>query len=392
MNKIYLDNASTSFPKPHEVADAVYQYMTELGSNINRGCYGNAYNVEELVYETRQEIADLFGVADSRCVIFTKNITESLNVLIKGLLNKNDHVLVSAMEHNAVMRPLNQLSAQGITFDRIPCNPQGELDTSSIPRLIKPNTKAIIMLHASNVCGTMMPISEVGKIAKEYGLKFFVDTAQTAGAVPINMTEINIHGLAFTGHKGLLAPQGIGGFVIRRELAHHLVPLIVGGTGSISHTEEIPDFLPDRFEAGTMNLPGIAGLHASLLWIKSQGNGDVQTGIKKIREHELTLTAQFLRELQSLEDEGLLRIIGKKSCENRTGVVSIQTLHEDMAEIAYQLDEQYGIMTRVGLHCAPAAHKTLGTYPTGTIRFSFGYANTADDVHIAVNALHALLK
>lgn len=392
MKKIYLDNASTSFPKPREVADAVYQYMTELGSNINRGCYGNAYSVEELVYETRQEIADLFGVADSRCVIFTKNITESLNILIKGFLSKNDHVLVSAMEHNAVMRPLQQLSEQNITFDRIPCNQQGELDVTSIPRLIKPSTKAIIMLHASNVCGTVMPIAEVGKIAKENDLNLFVDTAQTAGTVPIDMTEMNIHGLAFTGHKGLLAPQGIGGFIIRKELAPHLIPLIVGGTGSISHTEEIPDFLPDKFEAGTMNLPGIAGLHASLRWLKKYGNGNIHAGIKKIRDHELTLTAQFLDELQPLENEGLLRIVGKKSCENRTGVVSIQTLHKDMAEIAYQLDEQYGIMTRVGLHCAPAAHKSLGTYPTGTIRFSFGYANTADDVHVAVAALNALLK
>lgn len=392
MEKIYFDNASTSFPKPRQVADAVYRYMTQLGCNVNRGCYSSAYSAEEMVYETRQQIAGLFGSRDSRCVIFTKNITESLNVLIKGFLHKNQHVLVSSMEHNAVMRPLQQLSEQGITFDRIPCSNEGELDISSIKYLIKSNTVAIIMIHASNVCGTVMPIAKAGAIAREYGLKFFVDTAQSAGILPIHMEEMNIHGLAFTGHKGLLAPQGIGGLVIRKDLSPDLTPLISGGTGSISHTEDIPDFLPDRFEAGTMNLPGIAGLHASLLWLKEQGRGDIQEGIKKIRQHELLLTDVFLQELRPMENEGLLRIIGKKHCENRTGVVSIQTLHKDMAEIAYQLDEECGIMTRVGLHCAPAAHKTLKTYPAGTIRFSFGFANTADQVHVATAALKKLLK
>lgn len=392
MKKIYLDNASTTYPKPKTVTDTVYHYMTEIGCNINRGCYNDAYSVEERIFDTRQMLCQLFGGDDSRNVIFTKNITESLNVLIKGLLKTGDHVLVSSMEHNAVMRPLTQLAEQGITFGRIHCNQQGEIDLKIIPAMIKPNTKAIITLHASNVCGTLLPIKEIGAIAKQHGLVYIADSAQTAGVFPIDMKEMNIDALAFTGHKGLLAPQGTGGFIIKKHLLQQIQPLISGGTGSISHTEEIPEFMPDRFEAGTMNLPGIMGLHASLKWLEEQGNGDMSAGIKKIRQHELQLTENFLQEITSLEKAGYIKIIGKKDIVNRAGVISIQTIHKDIAEVAYELDENFGIMTRVGLHCAPSAHKTLGTYPAGTIRFSFGYANTLDDVNNAVEALNTILK
>jgi len=236
------------------------------------------------------------------------------------------------------------------------------------------------MTHASNVCGTMMPIEKVGEFCRERGLRFFVDCAQTAGIFPIDMKRMNISALAFTGHKGLLGPQGIGGLVLENGLERKIEPLISGGTGSLSHTEQIPDFMPDRFEAGTPNLPGIIGLHAALKWIED-------TGKDSIRAHELELTARFLSGLAELEEQGMLRIIGRKDLDNRTGIVSVQTMRMDIAQAAYRLDRHYGIMTRVGLHCAPSAHQTLKTYPTGTIRFSFGWANTSVHVDAALAAL-----
>lgn len=380
MNKIYLDNASTTFPKPPEVAEGVYHYMTQIGSNINRGCYDSAYRVEEIIYETRQLLTDLFHGPDCKNVIFTKNITESLNIILKGFLTPGDHVIVSSMEHNAVMRPLVQLSKNGCSFSRVPCTSEGELILDALEEQVTPNTKAVVITHASNVCGTVMPIKKVGDFCLKHQLKFIVDTAQTAGTWPIDMADMHIDALAFTGHKGLLGPQGIGGFILQPDMVQQLTPLLSGGTGSLSHTEEIPDFMPDRFEPGTMNLPGIIGLHEGLLWLK-------KTGTDTIREHELKLTRIFLQGLLSLEEKKYLRIIGKKDCTGRTGVVSIQTLKQELSQVAFELDDTYNIMTRVGLHCAPSAHQTLGTYPTGTVRFSFGWWNTEDDVCHALKAL-----
>lgn len=391
MQQIYLDNASTTFPKPQAVADAVYQYITHAGTNISRGTC--ATTTEDLVFATREQLCRFFGSEDSKNVVFTKNITESLNIIIKGLLHSGDHVLVSAMEHNAVMRPLQQIGteltagnapADAITFSRIPCNEEGALCLDTLPQLVRPNTKAIIMTHASNVCGTVQPLAQLGSFCHEHGLQFIVDSAQTAGVLPINMQTLHIDALAFTGHKGLLAPQGIGGFVLRESIIDEITPLIVGGTGSLSHTEHTPHFMPDKFEAGTLNLPGIAGLHASLTWLQQQGIG-------KILTHELTLTQQFLDGLQQLEAQRLLRIIGKRDCSDRVGVVSISTDITDIAELAFILADKYAIATRVGLHCAPNAHKTLGTYPTGTLRFSFGWNNTAEEVNVALQALEEVL-
>ncbi len=380
MKKIYLDNASTSFPKPPQVADSVYHYMTQIGSNINRGCYNSAYTTEEIVFETRQLLTELFNGPDCKNVVFTKNITESLNIILKGFLKSGDHVIVSSMEHNAMMRPLVQLEHIGCSFTRVPCNPDGSLCLDALKNCLLEHTKAIVMTHASNVCGTILPIQEVGDFCQKHHLKFIVDTAQTAGIYPIDMKAMHIDALAFTGHKGLLGPQGIGGFILDPSMVSLIEPLLSGGTGSLSHTEEIPHFMPDRFEAGTMNLPGIIGLHQGLLWLKS-------IGIGTIYEHELQLTQQFLKGLQPLENEGHIRIIGKRDCVCRTGVVSIQTLQKELSLVAYELDENYGIMTRVGLHCAPSAHQTLGTYPIGTIRFSFGWWNTPEDVQLAIHAL-----
>ena len=385
MKKIYLDQASTTYPKPECVAKAVYEYMTGNGSNINRGCYENAYDTEEVVLETRELLCELFDGPDCKNVVFTKNVTESLNVVLKGFLKSGDHVLVSSMEHNAVMRPIRQLEKNGVEFDRVPCSEQGELKLQSMEALLRQNTKAVVMMHASNVCGTILPLKEVGAFCKTHGLKFIADCAQTAGTMPISMKEMNIDILCFTGHKGLYGPQGIGGFILQEEMISAMTPLLSGGTGSISHTEEIPEFMPDRFEPGTMNLPGIFGLNSALGWIN-------EVGIENIYNKERILTRLFLEEIGKLDPKGeKIKLVGKKTEEGRTAVVSIQTPGRDVSEVAYLLDKNYGIMTRVGLHCAPSAHQTLGTYPTGTVRFSFGYFNTEEEVLFAVKALEEIL-
>ena len=385
MSRIYLDQASTSFPKAPGVAQAMMDYLTMNGVNVNRGCYSSAYSAEEVIYETRQLLAELFHFSKCKNVIFTPNVTTSLNFILKGFLKPGDHILVSAMEHNAVMRPVVQLASLGISFDRIPCRTDGSMILEKVEELIRPETKAIVTLHASNVCGTRMPLDALGEICQRHQLYFVVDSAQTAGIVPINMDKMHIDALAFTGHKGLRGPQGTGGFLVSQELAEQMEPLISGGTGSVSHTEEIPDFMPDRFESGTPNLPGIYGLHEALLYLKTHS-------LQAINEKELSLTGYFLEQLQALDDTGRhIRIIGKKDLTDRNAVVSIQTPEIDMSQVAWQLDNEYGVMTRVGLHCAPNAHKTLGTYPAGTIRFSFGPENTKNELDFAIQGLKKIL-
>ena len=395
MKQIYLDNASTTFPKPREVADAVYQYMTGVGSNIGRGGYTSAYAAEEAVFNTRQLLCDFFGGEDAKNVVFTKNVTEALNVIIRGLLQPGDHVLVSAMEHNAVMRPLQligrelepgeQAPAAEISFSRIPCDKEGNLQLEALPKLVQPRTKAVLMTHASNVCGTLLPLARVGEFCQDKGLLLLVDSAQSAGVFPINMQQLHIDALAFTGHKGLLGPQGIGGFVLREHMVKRLAPFIVGGTGSLSHTESTPRFMPDKFEAGTLNLPGIMGLAAGVRWLN-------QRGMASLRAHELALTEQLLTGLLDLEQQGLLRIVGRRDIVQRTSVVSIAATKQDLAVVAHRLNEEYGIATRVGLHCAPNAHKTLQTYPTGTLRFSMGWHNNEEDIDAALKALREVLS
>ena len=383
---VYLDNAATTYPKPKEVADAVWNYMVHCGSNINRGGYDSAYAGAMMVFETRQMLCELFDGPDVRNVIFTKNITESLNMILKGFLRPGDHILVSAMEHNAVMRPLTQLAREGVRFDRIPCDSYGRLDLPAMERMIRPETKAVCLTHASNVCGTLLPLKEAGEICSRHGVRLIADTAQTAGVWDISMKEMKIDALCFTGHKGLMGPQGTGGFIITDEMAGLMEPLLSGGTGSISHTEEIPEFLPDRFEPGTLNLPGIAGLNAALKWIQ-------KTGTDHIREHELQLTEAFLKRISGIRG---IRILGLASAfagtDQRTGVVSVTTEGIDEAFAADLLASEYGIQTRVGLHCAPNAHKTLGSFPEGSIRFSFGWFNTMKEVQAAAAALEEIME
>lgn len=379
--KVYLDNAATSFPKPKAVSEAMIHFIEEIGANVGRGSYRSAYSADEVVYDTRERLKSLFGASDSKNVIFTPNVTYALNIILKGFLKPGDHVLVSSMEHNAVMRPLTQLAHEGITFDRIPCTQEGKLIVETMLSLVRPNTKAVILMHASNVSGTIMPLEEVGHFCQRHRLKLVVDVAQTAGVLPIDMKSMNIDALAFTGHKGLMGPQGIGGFVVTDEMALSIEPLISGGTGSLSHSEEVPMIMPDRFEAGTLNLPGIFGLSASLGFID-------EIGIKAIHEREMLLTEQFIKGLEAMPE---VTVIGPRDMKSRVSVVSIGIKNKDIAIVAHELDKTYGIMTRVGLHCSPNAHKTLGTYPVGTLRFSFGFFNTEEDVAYALEALKTVL-
>ena len=382
MDTIYLDHAATSFPKAPGVAEAMTDYLCRVGCNIGRGDYGPAYDAAEGVLGVREKVSALVGGPGPRNVIFTPGNTYGLNFLLKGLLRPGDRVLTSPMEHNAVLRPLEQLKSQGVEVELLPCTDRGELILDGLEARFDRPVRAVMLTHASNVSGTLFPIGTVGALCRRHGAFFLVDAAQTAGAIPIDMAQLCIDGLSLPGHKGLLGPQGIGGFVLREDLIGQVEPLLSGGTGSLSHTEETPDFLPDRFEAGTLNLPGILGLHAGLAWLKD-------TGIDAVRAHEQKLTARFLEGLRAIPG---IRVAGRGDLRGRTGVVSLQTPGRELSRVAWELDETYGIMTRVGLHCAPAAHKTLGTYPTGTIRFSFGWWNTEEEVDTALRALEEILK
>lgn len=382
MKRVYLDNGATSYPKAPGVAKAMIDYIENIGTNINRGGYKSAYSAAEVVLDTRERLIKLFNYSNSNNVIFTPNITYSLNFIIKGLLKPGDHCIVTSMEHNAVMRPIMQMHKKGVDFTKVKCDIKGRLDPKDIEKNIKENTKAVIMTHASNVCGTIMPIYEVGEICKKHNIKFVVDTAQTAGAINIDMKKMNIDGLAFTGHKGLLGPQGIGGFIITDEMAEIMEPLVSGGTGSMSDSEEIPPFMPDKFECGTINIPGIFGLNEALKYVEKEG-------IENIRTKEMELTKAFIDGIKTLEN---VRLVGIEGTEGRTAVVSLDCRDRDNAEISYLLDKEFGIATRCGLHCAPSAHKTLDTFPQGTVRFSFNHFNTEKEIQYAIEALEKILK
>ncbi len=382
MGNIYMDNAATTFPKADGVGDMVKNYIENIGVNVKRGTYDSAFSAGEVVLETREMLCNLFNFSNPDNVIFTMNITQSMNYLIKGILKPGDHCIISAMEHNAVMRPLLQLSNKNVEFSRVQCDTLGRLDAKNIKDYIKPNTKAVIMTHASNVCGTILPLVEVGKICEENNLLFIIDSAQTAGVFDIDYKKLNADAIAFTGHKGLLGPQGTGGFVIGGKLASTMESLICGGTGSDSESEQQPEYMPDKFEPGTMNIPGIFGLHTALKYV-------IKTGIKNIREKELELTDQFLESVLNMK---AVNIAGISGIQDRTAVVSLDFVERDNGEVTYLLDKDYGIMTRCGLHCAPSAHKTLGTFPHGTVRFSFSHYNTYEEMKYAIESIHKINK
>lgn len=381
MEKIYFDNGSTSFPKAPGVGDAIRDIIEHGAYNINRGGYEGAYEVADMVLTTREQLCRLFHFSESRNVVFTPSITYSLNYVIKGLLKPGDHVIVSSMEHNGMMRPLVQMAHQGVTFDAAQADRDGALDPQKVEDLIRPNTRAVMMLHASNLCGTMLPIQQVGEICARHGLIFVVDTAQTAGVFPIDMEKMHIDALCFTGHKGLRGPQGVGGMLLRDELCSQMTPLISGGTGSRSDSEEVPDFMPDRFESGTMNLPGIAGLHRALTYLE-------EYGIENIARQELAICQRFIDGALTLPDT---RVVGKLDTQDRAAIVSLDFQKMDNAEVSFLLDNQYGVMTRCGLHCAPRAHKSLGTFPQGTVRFSFSHHNTPEEVDTCIEGLRKIL-
>lgn len=377
---IYFDNGSTSFPKAPGVGEAMAELITTGAFNINRGNYQEAYELEFRVLDARNKLLRLFHAGEDVRAVFTPGITYSINMLLKGYLRSGDHVVVSGLEHNAVIRPLTQLEGCGITWDYVETAEDGSYETSDVCGKIRPNTKLVLINHASNVCGTIAPIEEIGRICREREILFAVDTAQTAGTLDIDMEAAGIDFLAFTGHKGLLGPQGIGGFLMHESLTEEIEPLIAGGTGSISDLYEMPDFLPDRYESGTMNLPGIIGLSVALSYLED-------TGIKTIYKKKMELTGYFLERLKEFEE---VRVVGKSGTEGRVAVVSLDFPEKDNAMVAFDLETDYGIMTRVGLHCAPLAHRSLGTYPSGTVRFAFSGANTREEIDRCIEALKKL--
>ena len=381
MSKIYLDNGSTSFPKAPGVGKAMADFIEKVGVNIGRGGYEEAYSAAEVVLDTREKLCRLFHFDQPENVIFQSGITAAMNVLLKGFLKPGDRVLTTSMEHNAVMRPLRQLEESGVEVVLIPCRGDGTLDFEALIDLATPGTRALVMTHASNMCGTVMPVKEVAEYCQTLGIWTIVDCAQTAGILSIDMEDWGVDAIAFAGHKGLLGPQGIGGFLITDDLAAEVDPLLSGGTGSISHLETVPEFLPDRFEPGTQNLPGIFGLHAALTYLE-------QTGIDANREHEMACTARLLEGLSRLKG---IRIVGRTQLTGRTAVVSVEFLHMDNADAAFLLEDKYGIMTRCGLHCAPRAHMTVGTFPQGTVRFAPGRETTVAEIDAAIAAVKEIL-
>ena len=384
MDGIYFDNAATSFPKAPGVGTAMAEMVEQNGVNIGRGGYESAYELAAMVMDTRMNLKKLFHGMKSGEVCFSMGVTQSINQFLKGLLRPGDHIVVSSMEHNAVMRPLCVLQQSGVEASIVPCRADGTFPLELLECYITENTKAVLCTHASNVCGTILPVKEIGEICRKYGLFFAVDAAQTAGVLPINVEEMQIDFLAFPGHKGLRGPQGVGGFWIRNDLAEVMTPLMEGGTGSRSDLEIQPDFLPDKFESGTLPLPAIAGLHQALVVLE-------ELGTEAIRRKEEQLTWQFLDGLAEFSGIRVAGITQRERMQQRLGVVSVDFGELDNAQIAFYLEQEARIMTRVGLHCAPSAHKTLGTFPQGTVRFSFGAENTKEEVEQCLQALRQIL-
>jgi len=383
MKQIYLDNGATSFPKPSCVAERMNHYICNVGATINRSVYEKAASAGMVTYTLRERLCRIFHFDDPKHVILTAGNTMALNMIIKGWLKKGDHVIVSSMEHNAVMRPLVQMEEQGIiTFDRIPCDRDGLILMDKFSGLFRSNTSLVLVCHGSNVGGGLQNINEIGRICEEKGVPFVVDAAQSAGHYPVDFQAAKLSAMTVPAHKGLLGPQGIGAMLLRPDFAEKLDPLVTGGTGSASDSEVQPSYMPDKFESGTSNMPGIYGFEASLAFIE-------QTGIDAIRSHEMSLTKRFMDGLKQISG---IRVVGPDNPQRRVGVVSIDCMEADNAEVSYILETEYGIMTRCGLHCAPSAHKTLGTFPQGVVRFSLSWFNTEEDVDEAVRAVSEIMK
>lgn len=379
MKTIYLDNAATSYPKPEGVSAAMKSYLDDVGATINRSVYGSAQDAGLVTLQLRERLKRIFHFPEPVThVVLTPGATWGLNMAIKGFLKPGDHCIVSSMEHNAVMRPLLQLD--GVAFDRIPCDREGLLNPGDIAPLIRPNTKLLVMAHGSNVCGSVQDAKTVGEICKQHGIAFLLDAAQTAGHYPVDFEDFGLSALCVPGHKGLLGPSGIGALLMTDAFARALNPIVAGGTGSASDSELLPDYLPDRFESGTPNLPGIYGWEAALRLVE-------EMGVDTLRNHEMALCRRFLKGLETIEGAALC---GTKNLDRRVGVVSVDFRNKDNGSAAFELETDYGILTRCGLHCAPSAHKTLDTFPRGTVRFSLGFANNEAHVDAALAAIKAI--
>lgn len=376
----YMDNAATSYPKPESVYQVVDHFNRYMGGNPGRGSNQQSIQAGSMLLDTRESLARLFHIEDSSNIAFTANVTESLNIGLKGFLRPGDHVITSSMEHNAVARPLFVLQRQGIEWTQVACAQDGSLDPEDLRRAIKKNTRMICILHASNLTGTIMPIHEIGIIAHNAGLTFMVDAAQTAGVLPINVVQDKIGMLAFTGHKGLLGPQGTGGIYIDPEIS--IKPLKEGGTGSLSEYLEQPNLMPDMLESGTLNSPGIAGLGAGVKFIFDQG-------IDRIRSHEQNLTSQLIDGLSQIKG---IKIYGSNDSGRQTAVLAFNLAGMDCGELSSSLDYEYGIITRSGLHCAPLAHHTIGTLQSGSCRLSPGCFTSQEDITYVLQAIDQLAQ
>jgi len=382
MEIIYFDNAATSWPKPPETIAAMQNYLQNIGGSPGRSGHRLSIEAARIIFAAREKLAELFNIPDPLRIVLTKNATEALNIAIFGLLKPGDHVITSGMEHNSVMRPLRLMEARGVRITVIPCDKTGLLDPAQIAGAIEKNTKAIFITHASNVTGTVLPVADIGRIARDHDLVLCVDAAQTAGSYPIDVLDMNIDLLAFTGHKSLLGPSGTGGLYIREGLEKNITPLCVGGTGSRSEMEAQPDFMPDRYEAGTPNTAGFAGLRAGVEFVLSRG-------LDEIKSKEENLTKVFIEGIGNLPG---ITLYGQTSVDQRIPVVSFNIDGMDPAAVAWEIDERFKIMSRSGLQCAPAAHKTIGTYPVGTVRFSFSYFNTEEQIIQSIEALEQISR
>lgn len=380
MTTIYMDNAATSYPKPESVYQAVDHFNRNMGGNPGRGSNQQSLRAGSVLLDTRDCLARLFNIEDSDDIAFTANVTESLNIGLKGFLRPGDHVITSSMEHNAVARPLFVLQSQGVEWTRVSCAQDGSLDPDEVRQAIKKNTRMICMLHASNLTGTIMPIHEIGALAHAAGIAFMVDAAQTAGVLPINVVEDKIDILAFTGHKSLLGPQGTGGIYIDPGIS--IRPLKEGGTGSLSEYLEQPALMPDILESGTLNTPGIAGLGAGVKFILEQG-------LNQIRVHEQNLISQLIDGLSQIKG---IKLYGPNNNQKQTAVLSFNLTGMDCGELSSSLDYEFGIITRSGLHCAPLAHQTIGTLQSGACRLSPGYFTSSEDIIYVLTAIDQLVQ
>ncbi|MPQ43772.1 aminotransferase class V-fold PLP-dependent enzyme [Clostridium tarantellae] len=382
MQKIYFDNAATSYPKPKEVIDSMMNYMINYGGSANRGSSSISLHSNRLVYECRNELSNFFNFKKCENVIFTNNITSSINMLLLGIIKPNWHIITTSMEHNSVIRPLINISntLENVSLDIINCDKLGFISINDIKNKIKSNTKLIILSHASNLVGSIQPIKDIGKLCKEKNIFLILDSAQTAGTIPIDIKALNLNALAFTGHKSLLGPQGIGGFIIDDSLNEICNPIFLGGTGSNSSLLIPPSTLPDKFECGTLNTPGIVGLLEGIKFIN-------KTGIKNIKEKEEYLCKKALEELLNMPN---IKIYGTFDETKRTSTISFNINNIDPSEIGYLLDSEYNITCRTGLHCTPLAHKTVGSYPNGSIRISLGYFNTINEIRYFIDSIYKI--